>query len=86
MEFIRYPKIYRVGHKNTRDIFSNPEDEIIVEEKIDGANFRFGVIDGKLRFGSRKVDLTDKNDYGQFKKAVEFVKSLDTSKMRPNHI
>jgi len=86
MTFIKYPKIYRVGHRNTEGIFSVPEEEIIVEEKIDGANFRFGVINGKLRFGSRKVDLTEKKDYNQFKKAVEFVKNLDISKMRPGHV
>lgn len=58
MEFKKYSKIYRVGHDETKDIFLDGEDEIIIEEKIDGGNFRFMILDGKIIIGSRTQQLT----------------------------
>ena len=53
MEFKQYNKIYTLGYKDNKDIFVDPNDEIVIEEKIDGANMRFYVgEDGKLIFGS----------------------------------
>ena len=40
-----YSKVYQIGHKVIRDIFN---DEVLIEEKIDGSQFSFGVIDGVL--------------------------------------
>ena len=59
MEFHKYRKIYTMGHDENKDIFSNPEDDIIIEEKIDGGNFRFMINDGKIIIGSRSQQLTD---------------------------
>lgn len=77
--FYKYLKIKPLGYEENKDIFLNPEDEIIIEEKIDGANFRFTVLNGKLIFGSRTQQLT--NDKGEeenisksFKRCVNFIR------------
>lgn len=56
MEFIKYPKIKRLGHEDTKRIW---DGHTVVTEKIDGANFRFA-LDPELgiRWGSRNVDYT----------------------------
>ncbi len=48
--FIKYKKIRQLGHEENKHIFLDPDDEIVIEEKVDGANFRFMVSeDGKLK-------------------------------------
>lgn len=37
-----YPKVYAVGHAGVKDLLL---DDVIVEEKVDGSQFSFGVID-----------------------------------------
>ena len=57
MEFPKYPKIRKLGHKETKGIW---DGKVVVEEKIDGANFRF-MYDpdlGTVRWGTRNVDYT----------------------------
>jgi len=78
-DFRKYTKIYTLGHEENKDIFLNPDDRVIVQEKIDGGNFRFYVKeDGTLLFGSRRQQLGD--DEGkeifadkEFMKTIEFV-------------
>ena len=79
MGFIKYPKIFHLGTKNTEGFISEDakDNEIVVEEKMDGANFRFGCVDGRFRFGSRRVELTDAEDYGMFEDAVERAKRYE---------
>lgn len=56
MEFIKYPKIKRLGHEDTRGIW---DGHTVVTEKIDGANFRFAFDPGVgIRWGTRNVDYT----------------------------
>lgn len=72
--FIKYPKIYRLGHKNTEGILNI--GKIIVEEKCDGSNIRFGKYNGVFRYGSRRRELTnitDEKDLGQFVRFVGWV-------------
>jgi len=79
-EFEKYHKIKRSGDDENKDIFTSPEDEIIIEEKLDGANFRFHINkNGKVIFGSRNQQLTsnegeDTNITKNFKRCVEFVR------------
>jgi len=74
---IEYPKIKRLGHEDNKHIW---DCVVYVEEKVDGANFRFGVDDsGKLHFGTRNVDLTDVQEEQypkRFRRAIEYVKEL----------
>ena len=79
--FITYPKVKRVGDHDVKDIFSDPNDAVVVQEKIDGANFRFMVKDGNIIFGSRSRQLT--NDKGEdadvdknFKRCVEYIREM----------
>ncbi len=77
MTFHKYPKIKILGHEDNEDILANPEDEIVIEEKIDGANFRFMLKEGRIIFGSRTQSIGDdqKEIGGNWKRCVEFIKS-----------
>ncbi len=63
MNFPTYKKIHAIGHRENADIFADPSDEIIIQEKIDGGNFRFCIVNNKIIFGSRTQQLT--NDEGE---------------------
>jgi hypothetical protein len=89
MEFKCYTKIYQLGHEENEGIFSNPDNEVCIQEKVDGANFRVYIKDGKLIFGSRTQQLTsddgeDTNLNKNFIRAVNFVrekfKDIDLNK------
>ena len=55
-----YSKVFNIGHPQIGEIFS---DEVIVEEKVDGSQFSFGVFDG-VPFcrsnGKEQWEMTDK--------------------------
>lgn len=80
MEFHKYPKIRVVGDLENKDIFKNKNDEIIIQEKMDGANFRFYITkDKKIIFGSRSRQLTsnegeDTNVEKNFKRCVNLIR------------
>lgn len=73
--FHKYPRIASVGHKDVQHIFLTPEDEIVIEEKIDGANFRFYIKeDDEVVFGSRgNVIEEDNASQKNFTRCVKFV-------------
>jgi len=75
MEFHKYGKIKVLGDKENEGIFDDPNDLILIEEKIDGANFRVYIQpDGRMFVGSRNRIL-DEEDYDDksWKKCVEFI-------------
>lgn len=82
MEFHEYPKIYHLGHDENKEIFNDPEDEIIIEEKLDGGNFRVFINDGKIIFGSHTQELGDETTEinGNWKRCVAFIKDKLLSK------
>lgn len=49
-----YPKIYAIGHPQLDGLFDGP---VLVEEKIDGSQFSFGVFEGQLRTRSRSQEF-----------------------------
>ena len=49
----KYDSIPRYGKQGTRDILGT---EVVVMEKLDGANASFGIIDGKLKMFSRNQE------------------------------
>jgi hypothetical protein len=67
-----YGSIYALGHRAIAEIFN---EEVLVEEKIDGSLFAFGVLDGELRFRSKGQQLfVDSNgvcSQKMFQKAVD---------------
>jgi hypothetical protein len=49
-----YPSVYQPGHKAIADILAGP---VVVEEKVDGSQFSFCVIDGELQCRSKGKQL-----------------------------
>jgi hypothetical protein len=53
----KYSKIKRVGHDQNQGMFDNPDDNLLIKEKLDGANFRWTLNeDSRLVFGSKNVE------------------------------
>lgn len=67
-----FGKIHPVGHRDVRDIFDGP---VRIEEKVDGSQFSFGVVDGALHCRSKGVPL-DLDAPGMFSAGVAHVKSV----------
>jgi len=67
-----YPSMFAFGHRATETIFSLP---VTIEEKIDGSQFSFGIIDGVLRLKSKNQELFPPVE-GMFELAVKIVESL----------
>lgn len=68
-----YPSVYQIGHKSILDIFSS---EVLIEEKIDGSQFSFGLIDGELKCRSKGQQLILDAPEQMFIKVIETVKKL----------
>lgn len=45
-----FPKVWNLGHPSIADLFSGP---VVVQEKVDGSQFSFGVVDGALLMRSK---------------------------------
>ena len=69
-----YPKVYNLGHKYIREIFS---DDVLIEEKIDGSQFSFGRFGGILKCRSKGCSINPDYPEKMFKLACDYVKSLD---------
>ncbi len=68
-----YPNVMQVGHKMIADIFKT---RVVVEEKVDGSQFSFGLIGGELVCRSKgKQQLIEAPDK-MFECAIEVIKSL----------
>lgn len=80
MEQKKYHSIVRYGHKSTQDVL-NKGDHIIIQEKVDGANASFAVINGELKCWSRNKELNANNTlegfYGWVQHHVEPDKLLE---------
>lgn len=68
-----YPKIWNLGHGALVELF---QDEVTIEEKIDGSQFSFGVFNGELRCRSKGQQLIVNAPERMFEAAVNTVKSL----------
>jgi hypothetical protein len=68
-----YPKSLNLGHKLVDDVL---DGEVIVQEKVDGSQFSFGVFDGELRARSKGGPLIIDEPETMFAKAIETVKRL----------
>ncbi|MGM0641500.1 MAG: RNA ligase family protein [Thermotogota bacterium] len=89
-DFKRYHKIKILGDEENKDIFSYKDDCIYKEEKIDGANFRFLINDGKIIFGSRTRQLTsDDGEDGDidknFRRCVDYIREQTQDLDLSNH-
>lgn len=68
-----YPEVLALGHKMILEIFNGP---VLVEEKIDGSQFSFGVINGELIARSKGKQLVLEAPEKMFDKAVEVIQSI----------
>ena len=71
-----YPKVYTLGHNAIRTLLSGP---VVVEEKIDGSQFSFGLIGGRVMMKSHHQVLNLDAPPKMFKAAVEAVLSVALS-------
>lgn len=71
-----YPKVFNLGHPAIADLFKEP---VIIEEKVDGSQFSFGVFDGELRCRSKGKQLIVDAPEAMFSRAVEVAQLLAPS-------
>lgn len=69
-EIRSYPSIYAVGHQAAAELFDGP---VVVEEKVDGSQFSFGIIDGELACRSKGKQIVLDAPDSMFEKAVAIV-------------
>lgn len=70
----KYTKIKAYGDEENKDLLLFPEDDIVIEEKLDGANFRFIVKDGVLYFGTHTNDITPESEK-DWLRCMNFIRS-----------
>jgi len=68
-----YGKVYAFGHRAVADILTGP---VVVEEKVDGSQFSFGFVDGKLKMRSRRVEVFEDAGDKIFWPAIEHLKTI----------
>ena len=75
-----YGKIYNLGRPEVASIFDGP---VLVQEKVDGSQFSFGVLDGELHIRSKNATIDPDNPPAMFRPAVETVLQLGSAGMWP---
>lgn len=68
-----YPKVWNLGHPAIEDLF---DGAVVVQEKVDGSQFTFGVIGGELHCRSKGATVYLETTDSNFKGAVETAKRL----------
>lgn len=68
-----YPSVFALGHKAIQELLTG---EVVVQEKVDGSQFSFGVIDGELCARSKGKDLVLDAPEKLFTKAIETIQRL----------
>lgn len=83
-DYKTYPKIHRLGKEETDGLL---DYEVVVQEKVDGANISIFQLDGKLRCGTRTRMLPEDESFNGFQEAVQSNLNLAMYFSRnPNHI
>lgn len=77
-----YPKIYNLGHPAIANLFDGP---VVVEEKVDGSQFSFGIIGGELRCRSKGQHMIMDAPQKMFNAAVESILELE-SELMPGYV
>lgn len=73
MKLSSYPKIFNIGHPSVASLF---EGDITIEEKIDGSQFSFGMINGELSLKSKGSELIVDAPEKMFTKAIQQIVSI----------
>lgn len=71
-----YPSVFSIGHQAVSNIF---DGYVVVEEKIDGSQFSFGLINGELVCRSKGKRIIPEAPEKMFEEAVETAKELKNS-------
>ena len=81
----KYIKIRALGTDETDGIF---DGKIVVQEKVDGANFSFFLDDDKLIFASRNMVMIDKKNAGNWKAMFPVTEAFNQhkDKFNPNYL
>lgn len=70
-----YPKVWNLGHPAINDLFYDINDlsyeTVVVQEKVDGSQFSFGVVDGTLYCRSKGAMIYPETADNLFKGACE---------------
>jgi hypothetical protein len=69
-----YPKLFAIGHRALAELLL---DDVIVEEKVDGSQFSFGLFNGQLRVRSKGVEMQVGAPEKMFTKAVQAVLAVE---------
>lgn len=88
-KFFKYPEIERLGHEDNRDILLFDEDNIIIEEKVDGGNGSFWLDDdtGLTYEGSRNRNLiTDQDEKTFARQRIKLRELLKDKKLNSDYI
>ena len=65
-----YPSIFNLGHFALDKLFEGP---VVIEEKVDGSQFSFGIFDGLVRVRSKGQEWAWDAPNGMFGRAVQSV-------------
>lgn len=68
-----YPSIFALGHSYLEELLTDP---VIVEEKIDGSQFSFGIFNGELHVRSKGKQIFLEAPEKMFLPAIEYVLSI----------
>lgn len=68
-----YGKIYAIGHAAVKNLFNG---EVLIEEKVDGSQFSFGVFNGEIKCRSKGKEQHPDAPDDMFKRAIEVVRQL----------
>jgi len=77
-----YPKVYNMGHPQLAQLFDGP---VVVQEKVDGSQFSFGMLDGELEMRSKGAKVYPETTDKLFAPAVATVMEL-ASQLIPNAV
>lgn len=77
-----YPHVRHMGHRDTHGMFNSP---CVVQEKIDGSQFRFMLDSGTLRFFSRSRERDPGETGGLFGPSMDHVRGI-AGRLLPGHL
>jgi len=86
MKFFKYHKIHQLGHEDNVEIFHDVDDDIYIEEKVDGGNFRVMLRDGIITLGTRTQQVGTIHDEGvgkQWNRTFQFLKETLSGAVLP---
>lgn len=79
-----YPKVWNLGHPNIANLFDGP---VVVQEKVDGSQFSFGVVDGVLHCRSKGATVHLTTEDKLFRAAVDTAMRLhDAGKLVEGYV